>query len=96
MSTKKFIIKTIAKLIVITILSVICITLIQSPVISNQVALGQMDNDDRLFILMEMYNKVRPVIDIVYGCIVGIIVGSIIYDIYKFIKFKYKNYNKET
>ena len=92
MSIKKFIIKNVTKTITFAIISVIAITLLQSPVISNEIALGQMENSNELFIMMETYNKVRPFMMVIYSCIVVWFVGTMGYDIYKFItKEKTKN-----
>jgi hypothetical protein len=87
-TTKRFIIKTVIKIIIYAIISTIVLSLLNSPIISNNIALGQMQNDDVLFILMETYNKVRPFISIIYGLITALFVGTAIYDTYKFIKTK--------
>lgn len=90
MSTKKFIIKNIIKIIIFAIISTIAITLLRSPVISNEIALGQMENDNTLFMLMETYNEVKPFITVIYSCIAGVFIGTIGYDTHKFIKTKTK------
>ena len=90
MTIKKYIIKTTAKIIIFAIISIIALTLLQSPVIDNNLALGQMENSDALFILMDIYNKVAPLISVIYGCITAIFAGTIIYDTYKFIQNKRK------
>ena len=88
MTTKKFIIKNIIKIFIFIVISTIIMTLIQSPIITNEIALGQMENSNEMFLIIETYNKVRPLIEIVYGCIALLFVGKIIYDTYKFIKTK--------
>ena len=88
MSTKKFLIKTTVKIIIYAIISTIALNLLNSPIISNNIALGQMQNDDSLFVLMDTYNKVRPFISIIYGFITCVFAGTTIYDTYKFIKTK--------
>lgn len=93
MSTKRFIVKTVAKVIIFAIISIIIMTFLESPVISNQIALGQMENSNELFILMEFYNKVRPIISVTYSCIVILFIGTVGYDIYKFIKTKTEEKN---
>lgn len=93
MATKKYIIKTAIKVIAFIIISTIALTLLQSPIISNEVALGQMENSNETFILMDTYNKVTPIISIIYGCITVGFIGTTIYDIYKFIKTKTKEKN---
>jgi hypothetical protein len=94
MSTKRFIITTIIKIIAFAIISTIAMTLLQSPIISNDIALGQMENSDALFMLMETYNKVRPFVEVIYSCITVLFIGTTAYDIYKFIKTKIKEKNE--
>jgi len=93
MTIKKFIIKNVIKIIVFAIVSVVVMTLLQSPVITNEIALGQMENNNEAFMLMETYNKIKPLVEIGYGFAVVIFVGSIFYDVYKFIKLKQKGEN---
>ena len=90
MTIKKYIIKTTAKIIIFAIISIIALTLLGSPVIKNDIYLGQMENSDALFILMDIYNKLTPIISVIYGCVTAIFAGTIIYDTYKFIKNKRK------
>lgn len=89
MSTKKFIIKTTIKVLIYAIISTIALSMLTSPVITNELALTQMQNSDELYVLMDTYNKVRPFISIVYGLITALFAGTTIYDTYKFIKNKY-------
>ena len=88
MSTKRFIYKITAKIIIFIIFSVIASTLLYGPIITNEIALTQMENSNELYMLMESYNKLRPILSIVYGLINGIFVWTTIYDICKFIKTK--------
>jgi hypothetical protein len=90
MTTKKFIIKTVVMIFAFAIISTIAITLLQSPIITNEIALGQMQNDNVAFLIMDNYNKLVPFISIVYGCITLGFVGRIAYDTYKFIIQKKK------
>ena len=86
MSTKKFVIKTIAKVIVYAIVSIIALTLLANPVITNELALGQMENSNELYLLMEIFFKSKPFISFIYSCITVLFAGTTIYDIYKLIK----------
>ncbi len=98
MSFKKFIIRTGIKIAIIAIVSTIVITLLQTPVLTNQIALTQMENSDGLFIAMELYYKIAPIVRTIYYCIVVFIFASVAYDSYKFIKLKNKensNYEKD-
>jgi hypothetical protein len=58
------------------------------PIITNELALTQMENSNELYMLMESYNKLRPILSIVYGLIASVFVGTTIYDIWQFIKTK--------
>lgn len=95
MTIKKFIIKNTIKVIVFIIISTIEMTLLQSPVISNEIAMGQMQNDNTLFMLMETYNNLRPIVSLIYGCIVVWFIATLGLDIYKFIKTKIKGENEK-
>ena len=88
MSTKRFIYRIVLKFIIFAIFSVIVSTLLYGPIITNELALTQMENSNELYMLMETYNRLRPIFSIVYGLITGIFVGTTIYDISKFIKTK--------
>ena len=88
MTIKRFIIRTILKIIIYAILSTIALSLLTSPVITNELALTQMENSNELYMLMETYNKIRPFISIIYGLITCWFASTTIYDIYHFIKTK--------
>lgn len=88
MTTKKFIIKTTIKVLIYSIISTIALSLLRSPIINNELALGQMENSNELYLLMDTYNRVRPFISIIYNLLTVFFAGTVIYDIYKFIKTK--------
>ena len=88
MSTKRFIIQIAVKILIYAIISTIALSLLTSPIITNDLALGQMENSNELYLLMEAYNKVRPFISIIYGFITALFAWTTISDIYKFIKIK--------
>lgn len=88
MSTKKFIIKTAIKVFVYAIVSTIVFSLLTNPIINNDLALGQMENSNELYLLMETYNKVKYFISIIYCFISAVFAGTTIRDIDKFIKTK--------
>ena len=88
MSTKRFIIKTTTKIIIYAIISTIALSLLTNPIITNDLALGQMQNSNELYLLMETHNKTRPFISIIYGLITVLFAWTTISDTYKFIKTK--------
>lgn len=96
MRTKKFIIKTVVKIFVFAIISTIALSLIKSPVVTNQIAMGQMQNDDIAFIIMNNYNRLSAIITVAYGVITLGFIGKIAYDSYTFIKTKEKKENEEN
>lgn len=90
MTTKKFIIRITVQIILFIFISTIAMTVIQSPLIENDIALGQMQNSDEAFILYEMYNKLAPVVEAIYVIISLFFVIFIIYQVEKFIETKIK------
>ena len=92
MTIKKFIIKNAIKIVAFTIFSIIIFSVLSAiaPVITNNIALGQMSNDDALYIAWESYNRTKQIVNIVYDCIVVVFIGSIGIDTYKLIKTKEK------
>ena len=93
MTTKKFIIKIIVKTILFVVFTTIVFTLANSPIIANSVAMGQMQNSNDYYILMELYNNTKHYVSIIYNCITVFFTGTIIYDVYQFIKTKTKENN---
>lgn len=89
MTTKKFIIKTVIKILAYAIISTIALSLLTNPVINNELAMGQMENSNELFLLMETYNKLKPFVSIIYWFITALFAGTTIHDTYKFFKNKY-------
>ena len=88
MTTKKFVIKIIRKCVVFALLMIIVAAIGQSvsPIVSNQMALGQMQNSDEMYVLMNTYNKVRPIISFAFAGIILWFTSTIARDIYKFVK----------
>ena len=94
MTTRKFITKTAIKLIILTtiIAFIICFLNACGVIISNNIALGQMENSDSAYVLMELYpNTIKPCCNGLITLIILYGVGSIGYNTYKFIKTKEKN-----
>lgn len=86
--TKQFIRKTIRKVFIFAFLMVIVssVTQAMNPVVTNEMAMGQMQNSNEMYILMETYNKIRPVFSLIYGGIIVWFTYGIGRDIYKFAK----------
>lgn len=85
---RKFISKTAIKIVIFAFIMTIILFIAQSvsPIVSNNLALGQMQNTDEAFVVMNTYNKVRPMFNtsMVGVCILFVI--SIVKDVFKFVK----------
>ena len=88
MTTKKFIIKMTIKVLIYAIISTIAFGLLTTPIINNELALGQMDNSNELYLLMDTYNKIKPYISVIYGFITVFFATSVANDVYNFIQTK--------
>lgn len=88
MSTKKFIIKTVVILLVFSIISTVALTFLNSGILTNEIALGQMKNDNIDYLVWQEYQAIMPIIYVAYGLITLGIIGKISYDTYIFIKIK--------
>ena len=92
MSTKRFIIKTTVRLMILivifTIVSVYTHGMLNT-ITNNELALGQMENSTEAFVLMETYNgMLKPLVTIGASLSTILIVIATIYDTYKFLKYK--------
>lgn len=91
MTTETFVKKTIVRIAIIVLISILVLSFLDAvdTVISNHLALGQMENSDGMFILMEVYEKaIQPTTIGILTFVIGYNVGVIAYDTYKFIKTK--------
>ena len=86
--TKQYVKKTVKKLFLFVFLCIIFSAVTQSvrPLVYNEIALSQMDNTPESFVIMEIYNRIRPAINLVYGGIIVWFTYSIGRDTYKFVK----------
>lgn len=91
MNTKKFAVRMIVNVVTLVILTILVLLIFENTIITNDIALGQMSNGDKAYLLMEYYNKIRIITSSVYGCISTLIIGIIVYDIYKFTENKGEN-----
>ena len=79
---KKVVIKVVIAIIACTLLSIILSTVI--PSFNNDIAMGQLENDNFNFTLMETWRKIQNGITIVQGIIGIACFGSISYDLIKY------------
>ena len=85
----QFIKKLLIKIAILVILFTAVITFLNagSAIINNYIALGQMENSDGMFILMEMYNNfIKPTLLVVTYTVTAITSVTLGLDIYKFVK----------
>ena len=86
MNTARFTMRFLTRIIIFASISIIALILWSAnPIITNEMAMGQMENSNELYMVMETYNRVKPIISFIYGCIATWFVGTTIYDIYKLI-----------
>lgn len=93
MSTKKFAIKILSRVVKFAALMIITLAIIENPILRNEVALGQMENSDAAFMLLGMYFSFQNIAKFVTGLIVLWFIWDIAREIYKFIKSIYKEKN---
>lgn len=93
MTPSKFIRKTAVKLIIFAFVMLVVSALLNSfqPIISNQIAMGQMENDDYAYILMNTYNQIKHIGSLAMTGVSALFIGKVAVDSYKF----YKNYNNK-
>ena len=97
MSTKRFVIKTVVMLLIFAIISTVVLTFLNSGILTNEIALGQMKNDNTEYLIWQEYQALIPIIYAVYSLITLGIIGKVSYDTYIFIKIKkLKKQEKET
>ena len=83
---RSIVIKVAIAVILITVLSLVLSAIM--PTFGNDIAMGQLENDDVSFMQMEMWNRVQNGVTTVQYIITGICGVLIGTDVYKFIKSK--------
>lgn len=84
----QFIKQMVTKIILFIVLMMV-VTALTYPVgvvISNELALGQMENDNVMFVAMNAYDQVKSVVGVVYSCVILGFVCTLVRDTYKFVK----------
>ena len=89
-STKQFITSLVIKIIIFIVISTALFVILNAcaPVITNDIALGQLENDDVSYIAWELYSRLRTIIEIVYYAVTALCIISWGYSVYKFINNK--------
>ena len=86
--TKQFVKKTIRRTLIFTFIMIIVAAIAQSisPVVSNSMALTQMQNGNVMFVAMNTYNRIKPIFNALYSCVILWFVYTLGRDTYKFAK----------
>ena len=72
---------------------IVLLTFVQSPTITNEIALAQMENSNELFILTTAYYNLRPLVSVIITIVIISYIVMIFRDICKFIKSIHKEKN---
>ena len=82
---KELLMKTLTKLLIASLILAIASVLIQTPVMTNEVALAQMDASDVSFMAWSLYRPTMTIIRIILCIISGCILGTVARDIHNYI-----------
>lgn len=77
--------KTLTKLLIASLILAIASVLIQTPVMTNEVALAQMDASDISFMTWSLYRPAMTIVQIILCIISGCILGTVARDIHNYI-----------
>ena len=96
--TKQFVKKVTMKMFIFTALLVIVSAISQavSPIVTNELALGQMQNSSEAYILMNTVGGVKSLFTLTHSCIILVYLYTLGKDSYKFIKTINTEINKEN
>lgn len=82
---KKLLMKTLTKLLIASFILAIASVLIQTPVMTNEVALAQMDASDVSFMAWSLYRPTMTIIRLILCVISGCILSTVAMDIRNYI-----------
>lgn len=85
---KQFVTKMVRRTVIFTIIMIVVAAISQamSPIITNNMALTQMENDNMTFVIMDTYNRIKPIFNALYSCAILWFVCTLGRDTYKFAK----------
>lgn len=81
--------KTMIRRTFILVLIMVVVTAVSqsiAPIVDNSMALTQMENNDLMFVAMSTYNRIKPIFNALYSCIILWFVYTLGRDTYKFNK----------
>ena len=82
---KELLMKTLTKLLIASLILAVASVLIQTPVMTNEVALAQMDASDVSFMAWSLYRPTMTIIRIILCIISGGILSTVAMDIHDYI-----------
>lgn len=85
---RQLIIRIIASVATLIILTLTMTLIFDNAIITNDIMMGQMSNSDESYLIMDYYNRIKSVSSTIYGLVSVFIVGTTIFNIYKFIRIK--------
>jgi hypothetical protein len=85
---KRFVKHTVKKIVIFTLLMFVIAAIGQSisPIVTNEMALTQMQNSNEMYVLTDTYTRLRPIVNTIFNTIIYVFIGTIIHDIYDFVK----------
>lgn len=93
MSTKKFIIRILNRVVKFAMMIIVLLAIIENPIVPNMIALAQMEHSPAAIMLLGFYYSFQKIARFVTAVIVFWFVWEIAQEIFKFIKSIYKEKN---
>lgn len=87
---KSLLVKVIVKVIILAIILTMAGTLLNTPILTNEVAMGQMESDNVSYMIWEQYAALRPVVSSISAVAGGLCFLWVGADIVKYTKEKIK------
>ena len=83
---KRFVISTLTKILIFTLILGALGLFFNSAIFANHIAIGQLEHDDISYLFWSIYVVAKGAFNSLYDLIICFFAGTIIYDIYEFIK----------
>lgn len=83
---KKILLKATIAITLSIVISLICNSLV--PILSNEIALGQLENDNAYFIALQAWNQAQYYFGLATAAVWAACIASISVDVYKYMKNK--------
>lgn len=83
---KRLVINILTKILIFVLVLGALDMFFNSPILANHIAMGQLDHDDISYVFWSIYVVVKGAFNSLYDLIICLFAGTIIYNIYEFIK----------